>query len=120
MPTSRRPPFAPTLRGVLLTGRDPSWIRAGMEQGAVQSTAVSHTALWWPPSKVAGRYLAPALGTIDDTTVLDDPELGVPVEVRLEVKPADHPRVHRRALIARARGSAEPQLLDFGPGGQGL
>jgi sulfide:quinone oxidoreductase len=114
------PPFAPVLRGVLLTGRDPNWLRADMEGGSVQAPAVSHTALWWPPSKVAGRYLAPALGTIDDAAALDDPSLGVPVEVRLEVKPADHPRVHRRALIARARGSSEPQMIDFGPGGHGL
>jgi sulfide:quinone oxidoreductase len=114
------PPFAPVLRGVLLTGRDPNWLRGDMAEGSVQAPAMSHTALWWPPSKVAGRYLAPALGTIDDQTALDDPSAGVPVEVRLEVAPAEHPRVRRRAIIARARGSAEPQLLDFAPGGHGL
>jgi sulfide:quinone oxidoreductase len=114
------PPFAPVLRGVLLTGREPNWLRADMDEGAVAAPAVSHTALWWPPSKVAGRYLAPALGTLDDTAALLDPDLGVPVEVRLEVKPADHPRVHRRALVARARASEEPELIEFGPGRPGL
>jgi len=114
------PPFTPVLRGVLLTGGDPNWLRADMANGSVQAPAVSQTALWWPPTKVAGRYLAPALGTIDDSTTLENPGVGVPVEVRLETAPADHPRVHRRALIARARGTAEPQMIDFGPGGHGL
>lgn len=114
------PPFEPVLRGVLLTGREPNWLRADMDEGGVKAPTISHTALWWPPSKVAGRYLAPALGTLDDASALADPELGVPVEVRLETRPAEHPRVRRRALIAYAKGSAEPQLLDFGPGGHGL
>jgi sulfide:quinone oxidoreductase len=110
------PPFEPVLRGMLLTGREPSWMRSGMHNGAVKAPAVSHTALWWPPSKVAGRYLAPALGTVDEAAALVDPELGVPVEVRLEVKPGDHARVHRRALIAHARDSDEPELIELGPG----
>jgi sulfide:quinone oxidoreductase len=112
-------PFAPVLRGVLLTGKDPSWMRHEMG-GGDEAHSVSSTALWWPPSKVAGRYLAPALGTIDDSAALTDPDAGVPVEVRLEIKPADHPRVRRRAIIARAAGSTDPELIDFGPGGAGL
>ena len=59
------------LRGLLLTGGAPLYLRAELTaQGVVQRTGharralrgeVSTRALWWPPGKVAGRYLAPYL-----------------------------------------------------------
>jgi sulfide:quinone oxidoreductase len=51
-------PYAPVLRALLLTGATPRWLRAG---GAV-SDVVSDDAPWWPPHKIATRYLAPYLG----------------------------------------------------------
>ena len=58
---SQRPvPFHPTLRGILLGGRKPLHIRS--DSGTV-STAQTVEPLWWPPGKVAGRYLAPYLAT---------------------------------------------------------
>ena len=74
-PTSGRraaPPFRPVLRGLLLTGGAPLYLRAELRGGQAvgQSRApaalrgeVSTRALWWPPGKVAGRYLAPYLAT---------------------------------------------------------
>ena len=61
-------PFRPVLRGLLLTGGAPLYVRAelgGGEQPTTRSLRgeVSSRALWWPPGKVAGRYLAPYLGT---------------------------------------------------------
>jgi sulfide:quinone oxidoreductase len=69
-------PFRPVLRGVLLTGGAPLYLRAELgEKGEVRarSDAVGEVApmageaafraLWWPPGKVAGRYLAPYLAT---------------------------------------------------------
>jgi sulfide:quinone oxidoreductase len=53
--------FRPVLRGQLLTGGNSHFMRtdlSGREGGA--SEGGPHT-LWWPPSKVAGRYLAPYL-----------------------------------------------------------
>ena len=56
------------LRGLLLTGGAPLYLRAELT-GDQKPTArtlrgeVSGRALWWPPGKVAGRYLAPYLGT---------------------------------------------------------
>ena len=56
------------LRGLLLTGGAPLYLRAELS-GDEAPTArrlrgeVSGRALWWPPGKVAGRYLAPYLGT---------------------------------------------------------
>ena len=61
-------PFRPVLRGLLLTGGAPLYLRAELS-GEHEPTArrlrgeVSGRALWWPPGKVAGRYLAPYLGT---------------------------------------------------------
>ena len=61
-------PFRPVLRGLLLTGGAPLYLRAELS-GGTKPTArtlqgqVSGRALWWPPGKVAGRYLAPYLAT---------------------------------------------------------
>jgi sulfide:quinone oxidoreductase len=61
-------PFRPVLRGLLLTGGAPLYLRAELSD-RTQPTAralrgqVSGRALWWPPGKVAGRYLAPYLAT---------------------------------------------------------
>jgi sulfide:quinone oxidoreductase len=53
-------PFAPALRGLLFTGREPRFMRSGVP-GADADIAGAWYALWWPPTKVAGRYLAPYL-----------------------------------------------------------
>jgi sulfide:quinone oxidoreductase len=52
-------PFAPVLRARLTTSGAPLYLQFGP---AGQSLA-SHRALWSPPEKVAGRYLAPYLAT---------------------------------------------------------
>jgi sulfide:quinone oxidoreductase len=68
-------PFRPVLRGLLLTGGAPLYLRARLTSSGEPAeqtarpvtrrtvTAVSRRALWWPPSKIAGRYLAPLLAT---------------------------------------------------------
>jgi sulfide:quinone oxidoreductase len=64
-------PFVPVLRGLLLTGGAPLYLRAELDaRGARRAggvrrlqSHVSGRALWWPPGKVAGRYLAPYLST---------------------------------------------------------
>jgi sulfide:quinone oxidoreductase len=53
-------PFTPVLRGLLLTGLTPRYLRA--EPGSVRSTADTEP-LWWPPAKIVGRYLAPFLAS---------------------------------------------------------
>jgi sulfide:quinone oxidoreductase len=55
-------PFRPVLRGALITGRAPRFLRAEVDpiEGRVSSVA-AQSALWWPPAKVAGRLLAPYL-----------------------------------------------------------
>jgi sulfide:quinone oxidoreductase len=53
-------PFRPVLRGVLLTGGEPAYIRAEPTGGRGESEAADG-ALWWPPAKIAGHYLTPYL-----------------------------------------------------------
>lgn len=50
-----RRPFEPVLRGAILTGGRPRYLRAGV--GSSDSSA-DVTPLWWPPSKIAGTYLS--------------------------------------------------------------
>ena len=52
-------PFRPVLRGALLTGSGPRYLRAPYGESAPGTAARSP--LWWPPAKVAGKYLAPYL-----------------------------------------------------------
>jgi sulfide:quinone oxidoreductase len=52
-------PFRPVLRGMLVTGREPQFLEAGA--GAGSGAAGGRSPLWWPPTKVAGRHLAPFL-----------------------------------------------------------
>jgi sulfide:quinone oxidoreductase len=72
-------PFRPVLRGLLLTGGAPLYLRAEPQRLAREATvaieatrlrrstrdasAATGQALWWPPAKIAGRYLGPFLAT---------------------------------------------------------
>jgi sulfide:quinone oxidoreductase len=53
--------FQPVLRGLLLTGEASAYLRAELGGGHGQTAVVSGDALWWPPAKIVGRYLAPFL-----------------------------------------------------------
>ena len=72
-------PFRPVLRGLLLTGGVPRYLRAELGGGQGETSSIAVDPLWWPPSKVAGRYLAPFLAGLVG-------EMAVPaVEGRVEV-----------------------------------
>jgi sulfide:quinone oxidoreductase len=62
-------PFRPVLRGLLLTGEAPEFLRAELTGGRGDSFSASAQPLWWPPGKVAGRYLAPYLATITEAAM---------------------------------------------------
>jgi sulfide:quinone oxidoreductase len=75
-------PFHPVLRGVLLTGRGRQWIRRdlGTDEGETERHA-----LWWPPTKVAGRYLAPYLAALEEAAFTEaDRPAGQLVEFTVE------------------------------------
>lgn len=57
-------PFRPVLRGVLLTGRGRAWMRHDLGAEVDADTAERH-ALFWPPTKIAGRFLSPYLASLD-------------------------------------------------------
>jgi len=57
-------PFRPVLRGVLLTGRGQAWMR-GDPDAEADGGAVARRALFWPPTKIAGRYLSPYLAGLE-------------------------------------------------------
>jgi sulfide:quinone oxidoreductase len=56
-------PFRPILRGVLLTGGPERYLRADISGAAGDDSTISGEALWWPPDKISGRYLAPYLSS---------------------------------------------------------
>jgi sulfide:quinone oxidoreductase len=72
-------PFRPVLRGLLLTGAAPRYMRAEVGGGQVEDWAVSEHALWWPPSKIAGRWLAPYLALRH--AELEEVPPGLPVDI---------------------------------------
>jgi sulfide:quinone oxidoreductase len=78
-------PFRPVLRGLLLTGRQPQYLRHELTGGTGETSAVTSEPLWWPPAKIVGTYLAPFLaermGVIAEQP---PPEGAVPLEVELE------------------------------------
>ena len=79
-----RAPFRPVLRGRLLTASGPRYLRHDAAGGGGEGEATAHT-LWWPPGKVAGRWLAPWLAARDDEAVAGNlPHAGgLPVQTDL-------------------------------------
>jgi sulfide:quinone oxidoreductase len=53
--------FQPVLRGMLLTGVAPTYLRATVNGEVAVHGDLAATPLWWPPTKIAGRFLGPYL-----------------------------------------------------------
>jgi sulfide:quinone oxidoreductase len=70
-------PFRPVLRGVLLTGRGNAWLRKEIDSAEGEA---ERRALFWPPTKIAGRYLSPYLSDVAE----DTRPSGQPVDLDLE------------------------------------
>lgn len=81
-------PFRPVLRGMLLTGMVPRFLRA--EPGRPAS-AIDTEPLWWPPAKIVGRRLAPFLAEhLGLSELLPDAARGDAIEVEIELTPSNH------------------------------
>jgi sulfide:quinone oxidoreductase len=78
-------PFRPVLRGMLLTGDGPRYLRGDLAEPGERSD-VSEEPLWWPPAKIVGRHLAPFLSRLSGTAADTEPtpEFGLPVDVELD------------------------------------
>ena len=76
-------PFRPVLRGMLFTGEAPVYMRSDVP-GADPDVAGAWYPLWWPPTKIAGRYLAPYLFERGEEEGLRKPPAGfVDVDIPL-------------------------------------
>jgi sulfide:quinone oxidoreductase len=99
----RPQPFRPILRGTLLTGAATRYLRADISGTAGDDSMISTEALWWPPNKLCGRYLAPYLSQVDDgVDVMPQDEGAIAVEVSLD-------------SVAHAARSGLRDLADVGP-----
>jgi sulfide:quinone oxidoreductase len=101
----RPEPFRPVLRGLLLTGSQPRYLRHELT-GVGQSDTASPDPLWWPPAKIVGRYLAPFLAGFAGVASQPEP-LAPPGAIRIEVELAA-PEVEQLA---------EPRLEEVEGGG---
>lgn len=103
-------PFRPVLRGLLLTGAEPRYLRA---EDSVSE--VSFQPLWWPPSKIAGRYLAPYLARPDDPPLYRPPFADRPAPA--EPESAEQAKADEREavelLLALADASARREEFGF-------
>jgi sulfide:quinone oxidoreductase len=68
-------PLRPTLRGMLFSGGEPLYMRSNVP-GADPDVPGAWYPLWWPPTKVAGRYLGPYLFERADEDGLGAPPIG--------------------------------------------
>jgi sulfide:quinone oxidoreductase len=108
-------PFRPVLRGLLLTGRQPRYLRHDITGGSGDTSSASPEPLWWPPAKIVGRYLAPFLGAF--AGVESPPEApsapnAVPVEVELDAARVHGLAVLRLEVASDAEGEAGAAVAD--------
>jgi sulfide:quinone oxidoreductase len=81
-------PFRPVLRGKLLTGRGAHYLRHAA--GRPRDDVASDLELWWPPTKVSGRYLSRVLTHLegaDAERAQPGAKEGISVEMPVEPLP---------------------------------
>lgn len=121
-------PFRPMLRGMLLTGSSPRYFRADPLRLGADSTvaidaapsragppaegAVAHRALWWPPAKVAGRYLAPYLADARPVPLASAPLADRAAPARPANRETDAER-HEAADLALAMADGDARFGDY-------
>ncbi len=105
-------PFRPVLRGLLLTGSMPHYLRRDVARGA--KGTVSIDPLWWPPAKIVGRRLAPFLAGMADVRHAEDAPDGA-VEVEVPLEPEDVSRLVSEQASQPAHGDEadEPTAGDL-------
>ena len=91
-------PFRPVLRGRLMTGDKPHFMRREVNDPTHQGESSEHM-LWWPPTKVAGKRIAPYLAHL---TRERRPVLGDAVEQAKDV------HLHGYEFAARWPEAAHP------------
>ena len=122
-------PYRPVLRGLLLTGVASAFLR----RRANGDSEAAFDALWWPPTKIAGRYLGPFLAhetqpagmpTMVDRDAPGDPGRAARDREEVRAMAADLARAearwgdHRAALhwldaVERLDGVLGPELSEL-------
>ncbi len=106
-------PFRPVLRGLLLTAREPRYLRTDLVD---ETSEASLEYLWWPPAKIVGRHLAPFLARFTDTEDAGElaPQAGVSVAVELDADADEYrrDRLFEAALQEAHGGSDAPTVGD--------
>ncbi len=76
--------FRPVLRGVLLTGTRPRYLRRELAFEPAVDPMASFDPIWWPPAKIVGRYLAPFLASLTGTAAPSALTVDEPGAVEIE------------------------------------
>lgn len=101
-------PFHPVLRGELITGGAPDFLRSPIGERESGVAAAGHP-LWWPATKVAGRYLGPYVAR--ELGQETSPEL---VDRSPPPDPAAHEGEHRDAVeLLLAAADADARTGDY-------
>jgi sulfide:quinone oxidoreductase len=114
-------PFRPVLRGLLLTGRQPRYLRREMTGGEGDASTASFEPLWWPPAKIVGRYLAPFLGGVAGVESPPEAPAGVddvPIEVEVDQSAAGQtssPRIARVPGVEPEEGATVADAMSSHP-----
>jgi sulfide:quinone oxidoreductase len=98
--------FQPVLRGMLITGEAPDFFRTSLAARDA-GVATAGRALWWPPSKVAGRYLGPYLAHAHNPSkeLVDRDPSAEPAGGKTDPE--------RAAALLLAAADADAQIGDF-------
>ena len=108
----RAKPFHPVLRGLLLTGAEPRYLRATQNP---EVSEVAFSPLWWPPSKIAGKYLAPYLARSTDPALIREPfsDRSGPSQSEALAEVSADEREAVELLLALADANARRGSFDF-------
>jgi sulfide:quinone oxidoreductase len=80
-------PFRAVLRGLLLTGGLPKFMRSDLAGWGSNAFLLDSDPLWWPPAKLACRYLSPFLAQhADYKAISGPPPTGIPIEIDLAAR----------------------------------
>jgi sulfide:quinone oxidoreductase len=118
--------FRPVLRGLLLTGGAPLYLRAELSAAGALLDArgtplpttrgeTSTRALWWPPAKVAGRYLGPYLASARPRALAAEP-----LRDRTPIATSAPPDTDDAFLLAVLVAEEDARLCDYGQALQAL
>ena len=104
--------FRPVLRGVLLTGAGPRYLRRELAFEPDVEPVASLEPLWWPPAKIVGRYLAPFLASLtgaEAPSPVPADEVGA-VEVDRVLDPDALADLDSSRLLLRDASDDEPRV----------